>query len=93
MASSADKLIDSIAERITERRRVYDSAMEADMTLLCRAHGTGLVVEALQRLKEPRASAKWDQAAHAREVEHAIGNLLRRPAENPDEFNDGLKIS
>jgi hypothetical protein len=90
--SSADKLIDEIAQRIAARRNVYDSAMQADLALLCRTHGHGLVVEALQRLKEPRPAAGWDQAAHAREVGRAIGALLRRRAESPDEFIDNLKI-
>jgi hypothetical protein len=91
--SSADKVIDAIAERITERRRIYDAAMEADVTLLCRAHGTGLVVEALQRLKEPpRPSASWDARAHRAEVSRAVNRLIERKARDPDAFDDATKI-
>jgi hypothetical protein len=93
MASSADKVIDTIAERITERRRIYDAAMQADLALLSRAHGSGLVVEALQRLKEPsRASASWDARAHRTEVSRAIARLIERRQLYPDGFDDATKI-
>jgi len=84
--SSADKVIDEIAERISERRRVYDAAMEADVTLLCRAHGTGSVVAALERLKEPHPRANWDANAHRAEVSRAIARLIERRRRDPEEF-------
>jgi hypothetical protein len=93
MAVGSQKIVAEIAERICERRRIYDSALAADMTLLQERYGASAVLSALELLKSPPANnAKWNQAAHAREVERAIGNLLRGRAENADEFNDSLKI-
>jgi hypothetical protein len=94
MASSADKVIAEIAERITERRNVYSAAMDADLALLCRKHSTGLVCSALERLKDPPKSATWDGGAHRREVANAIARLLeRRRQDHPQNFaDDGVKI-
>jgi hypothetical protein len=74
--SHAQKLVAEIAERITERRRIYDAAMEADVALLCRAHGAGLVVEALKRLKAPRDNGTaYERTAGARGRPSALAKI------------------
>jgi hypothetical protein len=85
--SSSDKIVDEIAERIAERQRVYDAALAADMTRLCRTHGADLVAQALERLNEPpRSSGNFDARAHRQEVSRAISRLLQRRAEDPERF-------
>jgi hypothetical protein len=94
MATSSDKIIAEIAERITERRNVYSAAMDADLALLCRRYHADLVCEALERLKDPpRSKANWDAGAHRAEVSRAIARLIERRRQDPENFaDDGVKV-
>jgi hypothetical protein len=92
--SSSDKIIAEIAERITERRRLYDACFTGDLDRLRARFGPGPVLEALQHLKQgPPRPSKFEARAHRAEVSRAIAALLERKARDPELFaDDGVKI-
>jgi hypothetical protein len=91
MPSNAE-IVRELAKHIATRRRIYDSAFSADMKLLRQRHGDAAIVEALLLLEQPPWSPPWDAAAHRHAVADAIAGLLERRAEDPDGFDDGVKV-
>jgi tetratricopeptide (TPR) repeat protein len=60
----ASKIIAEIAERITERPRLYAAAYEADM----QEHSVSAIIEALDLRKGPYSSANCDTEGHRTEA-------------------------
>jgi hypothetical protein len=68
------KIVAEIAETITAKRRLYESAYTAELDRLRARHGPGAVLEALSTL-DPR-SVTWDADGHRRMVERGVGRAL-----------------
>jgi hypothetical protein len=86
--------IAEIAERIAERRKVYQAAMRADVDRLTREHGERPVREALRlierRNERDQQHDGWNARQHAFEVKLAIERVLRERRRRTSElFPDG----
>jgi hypothetical protein len=94
MANSSTRIISELAERISERRRIYNAALEADMKRLRQQHGDSAIEEALQKLERNAHgnAGTWDAGGHRAEVTRAIDRLLVGKAEDPDSFDDATRI-
>jgi hypothetical protein len=86
------RIIAELADTIAARRRLYQSAYDADLARLRATHGKTALAEALRHL-EPTPASTWDEGGHRREVARAVNRLLERRAADPDSFSDdGVKV-
>jgi hypothetical protein len=73
--------VSDIAERIRERRAIYNAAYDTDVRLLVREHGPAPVEAALALVEAEPEVETWDQRAHARRVAQGIARFFNEQRE------------
>ena len=85
--------ITDLADMIEARRRVYQSAMQADMARLTRTHGEDAVREALELIRHrdgQHQGDQWNERVHAQAVARGLERAIaEHRARGPTSFISG----